>query len=415
MKTEIVKMKDDKMRLKERVILHCDVNNFYASVECVSKPELKGKPVAVSGNPKKRTGIILAKNDIAKSFGVKTGESIFEAKLKCPSLICLPPHFSLYEKISRKIVSIYYQYTDVVESFGIDECWLDVTNSLKLFGSGKEIADKIREQVLKEIGVTISVGVSFCKLFAKLGSDLKKPFATTLITKNNFKQIVYPLSVQSIIGIGKRINAKLEKMNVLTLGDYVKIPDNILKTKFNKVAVELKNKLLGNDFDDVIDNSKKPDVKSVGNGTTTIIDIKNREEVFTLVCFLSEKISKRLLEKNLFGYVLSVSLKTYNFKKLRKSEKINIPLLYSKDISRYAMKIIDSFWEYLIPIRSLRICISSLNSILKKPVQISFLEKTNDNKQKISKAIEEIKNKYGENSIELGIFSSSDFINKEKE
>ena len=407
-------MVNSKKMERERVILHCDVNNFYASVECAEKPELKGMAVAVSGNPKKRNGIILAKNDIAKSFGVKTGESIFEAKLKCPSLICLPPHFGLYEKISKKIIEIYYQYTDVVESFGIDECWLDVTNSLKLFGSGKKIADEIRQRVLKEVGVTISVGVSFCKLFAKLGSDLKKPFATTLITKQNFKKIVYPLPVQTIIGIGKRTFAKLEKMNIITLGDYVKIPDKILKTKFNIVAVELKNKLLGNDFDEVVDNSLKPEVKSVGNGTTTIVDIKKREDVFSLVCFLSEKISKRLLDKNLFGNTLSVSLKTFDFKRYRKSEKLSVSVVYANDISKHAIKLIDSFWDYETPLRSVRICVSGLNNF-SKPVQISIFEQPSTKKQKITIAVDKIREKYGEKSIELGSVNLSNFINIEKE
>ena len=277
----------EKRFFNDKVILHCDVNNFYASVECASRPELKGKPVAVSGNPKTRTGIILAKNDVAKSQGVKTGESIFEAKQKCPSLICLPPHFKLYEKISNKIISIYYNYTDTVESFGIDECWLDVTGSVNLFGSGKKIADSIRKEVLEKVGVTISVGVSFSKLFAKLGSDLKKPFATTVISRENFKEIVYPLPVNAVIGIGNRTLKKLEKMNILTLGDYVQIPDSILKKKFNIVALQLKQKLLGEFEEQVVDNSLRPEVKSVGNGTTTITDITKREDVFSLVQFLS--------------------------------------------------------------------------------------------------------------------------------
>ena len=177
-------MQEKRKRYNNRTILHCDVNNFFASVECISRPELKTKPVAVSGNPETRTGIILAKNEIAKKFGVKTGDAIFEAKQKCPDLICLPPHHSLYEKISKQIIEIYYDYTDTVESFGIDECWLDVTSSTKLLGTGKEIADKIRQRVFDEIGVTISVGVSFSKLFAKLGSDYKK----TLCNNRNFKR-----------------------------------------------------------------------------------------------------------------------------------------------------------------------------------------------------------------------------------
>lgn len=156
--------------MKERVILHSDVNNFFASVECSNRPELKDKPVAVTGNPKKRTGIILAKNEIAKKFGVSTGQVIGEAQAICPDLVCLPPHYDLYEEISEKLHQLYLQYTNLVEPLGLDECWLDVTDSLKyLKMTGKEIADEIREKVKKEFGFTVSVGVSFSKIFAKLG------------------------------------------------------------------------------------------------------------------------------------------------------------------------------------------------------------------------------------------------------
>ena len=396
---------------KDKVILHCDVNNFYASVECATRKDLKGKPVAVSGNPKKRNGIILAKNDIAKNFGVKTGQSIYEAKLKCPKLICLPPHFKLYEKISRQIIEIYYNYTDIVESFGIDECWLDVTGSIGIFGSGKKIADLIREEVLKKIGVTISVGVSFSKLFAKLGSDLKKPFATTEITRENFKEIVYPLPVSSIIGIGNRTLKKLEKMNVLTLGEYVKIPDYILKQKFNIVALQLKQKLLGQGEEKVVDNAKRPEVKSVGNGTTTIRDIKERNEVFSLVQFLAQKISKRLSEKNLYGTTINVTLKTSNFEKFKKSKTFSKKIFQTKDIYQCAMEIIDEFWDYLKYLRSIRISISKLSS-QQSPSQISIFDEKNLKKQNFSRAIEKIKDRFGENSIELASVLKEEFINK---
>lgn len=398
----------------DKVILHCDVNNFYASVECASRPELKGKPVAVSGNPKTRTGIILAKNDVAKSQGVKTGESIYEAKLKCPSLICLPPHFKLYEKISNKIISIYYNYTDTVESFGIDECWLDVTGSVNLFGSGKKIADSIRKEVLEKVGVTISVGVSFSKLFAKLGSDLKKPFATTVISRENFKEIVYPLPVNAVIGIGNRTLKKLEKMNVLTLGDYVQIPDSILKKKFNIVALQLKQKLLGEFDEQVVDNSLRPEVKSVGNGTTTITDITKREDVFSLVQFLSEKISKRLSDKNLVGSAVHVSLKTTGFERFRKSQTFLFDISRAEDIANCAMEIIDSFWNYTIPLRSVRLSVRNLKSA-SSPKQVSIFDEKLGKKESFSRTIKAIKERFGEGSIELASVLKSKFINKDGE
>ena len=199
------------MKLKERVILHCDANNFFASCECLDKPELLSQPVAVSGNPAKRTGIILAKNEIAKKAGVCTGEAIWQAKQKCPQLVCLPPHHEFYQTVSDRLKNIYLTYTDHVESFGIDECWLDVTDSQKLFGDGMQIAETIRKRVKSEIGITVSIGVSFCKIFAKLGSDMKKPDAITQISKQDYKKMTYNLPLTDVIGFGRRLSATLSK------------------------------------------------------------------------------------------------------------------------------------------------------------------------------------------------------------
>ena len=201
--------------MKDKTILHSDVNNFFASVECSTNPDLYGKPVAVTGNPQKRTGIILAKNEIAKAQGVKTGEAIWQAKKKCPDLVTVGPHYALYEKISKKLHELYLQYTDLVEPMGMDECWLDVTHSLKYLGKdGKQIADEIRQRVKDEFGFTVSVGVSFSKIFAKLGSDMKKPDATTIIDRAHFKEIAYKLKINSIVGFGRKLTDKLEKMNI---------------------------------------------------------------------------------------------------------------------------------------------------------------------------------------------------------
>ena len=191
-------------------ILHCDLNNFYASVECIENPTLQGKYVAVSGNPEHRHGIILAKNQLAKQMGVKTGEAIWQARQKCPQLVCVPPQFELYSHYSKAVREIYLQYTDKVETFGLDECWLDVTHS-KAFGTPEEIANKIRNQVKQETGLTISVGVSFTKTFAKLGSDMKKPDAITVISRQNYQDVIWPLDVCEMINIGARTKVKLNK------------------------------------------------------------------------------------------------------------------------------------------------------------------------------------------------------------
>lgn len=201
----------------DRIILHSDLNNFYASVECLYRPELRDKPIAVAGDVENRHGIILAKNYLAKKYEIKTGEAIWEAKQKCHDLVVLPPNFSLYLKFSKLAKQIYADYTDKVEPFGIDESWLDVTGSTRLFGDGIAIAEKIRARMKFELGVTVSIGVSWNKIFAKLGSDMKKPDAITVITKENFKEKVWPLQVDDLLYVGRATAAKLHRQVVILL------------------------------------------------------------------------------------------------------------------------------------------------------------------------------------------------------
>ena len=205
--------------MADRVILHCDLNCFFASVELLSHPELREVPTAVAGDPASRHGIILAKNEPAKQFGVKTAETIWQAKKKCPGLVLLPPHHGLYREYSQKVNAIYGQYTDLVEPFGIDESWLDITGSMHLFGGdGKAIADQLRQRLREELGLTISVGVSFNKIFAKLGSDYKKPDATTVIDRDNWQRIVWPLPVGDLLGVGRSTQKLLRQYGVETIG-----------------------------------------------------------------------------------------------------------------------------------------------------------------------------------------------------
>ena len=214
-----------------RTILHCDLNSFYASVELFLNPELKGLPVAVCGSKEDRHGIVLAKTDEAKKYGVKTAEAIWEAKRKCPQLLIIPPHHDEYVEFSRRVRRIYEEYTDLVEPFGIDECWLDVTGSERLFGNGEEIAHKIRERVKKEIGITISVGVSFNKVFAKLGSDMKKPDAVTVIPFDNFREIIYKLPVTDMLGVGPNLGKALKNHCINTIGELANTDKNFLIKK----------------------------------------------------------------------------------------------------------------------------------------------------------------------------------------
>ena len=382
--------------MKERVIFHCDANSFFASVEIAQNSELQNKPVAVSGNPATRTGIILTKNEIAKKCGVLTGEAIWQAKLKCPDLICVGPHYKLYQEYSQKLRRIYEKYTDRVESFGIDECWLDVTDSLKFFGSKEFLANKIREEVKSTLGITISVGVSFGKLFAKLGSDLKKPDAVTIIPYENFKQIIYPLSVTSIIGIGKRLSLKFNKMGVIRLGDIVNIPDFILKKKFGIIGLDLKQKLLGNDFDIVRKSDDFVTPKSVGNGTTTIKDVYTRTEIKAVVTALCDEITSRLRMGGFNASNISITIKTADFKYFHEATRLPFCSCYSNDFSFEIMKLLDSFWKYNEAVRAIRICSYNLSSVKKTQLCMFSNEIKSYN---LNSSIDQIRHKYGYSAI----------------
>ena len=226
--------------MKKRFILHCDCNGFFASVELLQYPHLKDKPVAVGGDNETRHGIVLAKNEAAKKYGVKTAETLWQARKKCPDLIVLPPHHSEYTRYSKIINGIYTQYTDLVEPFGIDESWLDVTNTYKMFAdSPQQLADQLRERVKYETGLTISVGVSFNKIFAKLGSDYKKPDATTVISRENYKDIVYPLPVGDLLYVGKSTQNALNEMGIRNIGQLAETPQEILERRFGKHGIML--------------------------------------------------------------------------------------------------------------------------------------------------------------------------------
>lgn len=395
--------------MKQRIILHCDVNNFFASVECALNPSLKDLPLAVTGEKSKRNGIVLAKNNIAKMCGVQTGDVIFKAKQKCPDLVCVRPHHDVYEKYSKKIRKIYEEYTDRVEPFGIDECWLDITDTLKFFGTPLEIANTLRKRIKEEIGVTISVGISFSKIFAKLGSDMKKPDAVTQIPFSTFKKQTYHLPLNSIIGIGKKLEIKLNKMNIYTLGDLANYDTKIIKAKFGVVGESLQKKLQGFDDDEIASAFDVKQVKSIGNGTTTIVDIKNMAEMKSVVMFLCDEIATRLRKKNLVGSTIHISLRTNELTWTSKSHTINNLTNTAKDIYNESIKMIEKMWDNFTLIRSVRISLSNLQDETAIN-QLNFFDKKN-NKKQLNKAIDKIREKYGYESIQPLITKNEELIN----
>lgn len=258
-----------------RVILHADLNKFYASVECLHRPELRDKSVVVGGDPTLRHGIVLAKNYPAKKFGIKTGEVLWQAHKKCPNLIAVPPNYSLYHRFSRMAREIYLDYTDQIEPFGIDEAWLDVTDSVGLYGDGQKIADEIRKRIKFQMGITASVGVSFNKIFAKLGSDMKKPDATTVITPENFRQLVWPLPAADLLYVGRATEAKLKRYMIRTIGDIANTSSYFLHFLLGKWGDVLWSFANGEDNSPVAPFWDEGIIKSIGNSTTTPRDLIN--------------------------------------------------------------------------------------------------------------------------------------------
>ena len=274
----------------DRVILHCDLNCFYASVELLSHPDLREIPIAVCGDPSSRHGIILAKNEPAKKYGVQTAETIWQAKKKCPGLVLLPPHHNLYREYSHRVNGIYDQYTDLVEPFGIDESWLDVTHTLHLFGGdAAALADALRKRITKELGLTLSVGVSFNKVFAKLGSDYKKPDATTVISRENWQHLVWPLPVGDLLYVGGAARRLLCQYGVETIGQLAACRREMLETLMGKIGVQLYEYANGLDSDPVRPRTSVETAKSVGNSITFPQNLTTREEIRQSLADLREE------------------------------------------------------------------------------------------------------------------------------
>lgn len=401
----------------ERVILHCDLNNFYASVECIKNIEYKDKPLAVTGNPKKRTGIILAKNSLAKKMGVKTGEVIWKAKQLCPDLICVSPDFETYAKYSDIVKKIYLKYTDFVEPFGIDECWLDVTKSQKLFGTPLEISNKIKEDVKRETGLTISIGVSFSKMFAKLGSKLADNDQINIITKNDYKEKVWHLPVEKLIFIGKRRLLTLKKMNINTIRDLAFADNSVMTSKFGingKYLIDIAN---GREKDEVANNNNLRTIKSIGNGTTSIVDIKNFNQAKQIIFYLCEQISKRLREKGFKTLCIHLTVKDNTLSCVGHSKTFKNATNNAKEIAKHTIELFYKTWNFNQQnslIRAIRISTSNLIND-KECFQADLFENTSllEKQSKQDSVLDKIKNKYGDNKIKRALLLNANHINCE--
>ncbi len=393
----------------DRTILHCDLNGFFASVEELTHPEVKGKPMAVGGDPKSRKGIILAKNELAKKFNVTTGETIWQAKRKCPDLIILPAHRDLYEFYSQKVNEIYYRFTDKVEPFGIDESWLDVTSSQRLFGSGKDIADKIREIVKSELQLTVSVGVSFNKVFAKLGSDYKKPDATTVFDRDVVERIIYKLPARDLLFVGRNTAETLKKMRIFTIGDLAKTDKKILLSRFGKFGEELYKYARGEDDSPVGFYGDEDEAKSIGNSMTFKRDLACEDDFYSGYCKVAEKVARRLKEANLKCESICVTIKSSDFSTITRQKTLSVPTNSYKKLVETAMALTKEHWNFQSPVRMLGIAGSKLCDANKVYVQTDlFAKPENDTSEKAENVMFLLKNKFGKDAINFGNMMNND-------
>ena len=340
----------------ERIVFHCDLNSFYASVELLEHPELRHLPVAVCGDPESRHGIILAKNEPAKRFGVKTAETIWQARQKCPELQLLRAHHQKYHHYSGLVNHIYQQYTDLVEPFGIDESWLDVTGSLHLFGGdGKELADGLRSRIRSELGLTISVGVSFNKVFAKLGSDYKKPDATTVITRENFKTVVWPLPVTDLLFVGRAAAKVFQKFGIRTIGDLANFDREALIAILGKQGGQLHDYAAGEEHSPVARADYSPPPKSVGNGMTFPRNLRGWEEIRAGISMLADQVAARLRACGKKCGGVSLAIRDPNFHDISRQCQLDNPTDLARELTQTAMGLARECWNGTAPVRALTI------------------------------------------------------------
>lgn len=398
----------------ERTILHIDLNNFFASVECMYAPELKDGYLAVCGSIEDRHGIVLAKNQKAKEKGVKTGMLLREAEKLCPEIKFVEANHERYILWSRKAKSLYLEYSDKMESFGIDEAWLDVTNC-KAIGDGKTIADQIRERVKRELGLTVSVGVSFNKVFAKLGSDMKKPDGTTVITRANYKTLVWRLPVEDLLFVGKSTREKLNRVGIRTIGDLANADFNYISKYLGKVGETLWFYANGEDDSPVLRSDENDEIKSVGNSVTCYRDLVSEEDVAVMLSSLCESVSERLIKYNIGkARAISIGIRDSDLGWVSRQVKLEYPSVLSEDFFSSVMELFKSNFDWSKNVRSLSVTVFDFIN----DEQLDFVALNSNNYEKrlaLMKTIGKIRDKYGSTSMRRGLSYKDKKLTKDGE
>ncbi len=384
----------------KRIIFHIDQNCYFASVEMISRPELKNVPMAVAGDAKVRHGIILAKNEPAKKYGIKTAEAIWQAQAKCPDLVLVDAHHEKYEFYSQKLREMYSEYTDRVEPFGLDECWLDMTGIVKDYEEAEEIALEIRNRVREEFKLTCSVGISFNKVFAKLGSDYKKPDATTVFSDTNWKEKIWPLPVSDLLFVGKHTADKLSKINVKTIGDLAATDGEFIRRYLGKAGVVLWEYANGMDDASVAESGYKRIPKSVGNSTTTAEDMTSDRQIERTLHMLSESVAERLRKHGLKGTVVQITVRDRDLGIYEKQGILYKATDDAKEIYTAAKKMFNDSYDWSKGVRSIGVrCTKLVRADSGEQLSIFQEAKKSERDDRLNKAIDDINRRYGTSVI----------------
>ena len=396
-----------------RVILHSDINSCYASIELLHHPELRGKPVAVGGDPEARHGIVLTADYVAKRKGVKTGMALWQAKQVCPDIVFLPPRMDLYLRFSKMAHEIYGEYTDLQEPFGIDESWLDVTDSASLKGDGYKIANEISNRMKSELGITVSIGVSFNKIFAKLGSDYKKPDAITTMYKDEYQIKAWNLPVSDLLYVGRSTGRKLRKMGINTIGDLARADEDYLCKILGKMGSVLWIFTNGYDAEPVRRENTSAPIKSIGNSTTTPRDLENNEDVKIILYVLAESVAARLRENGFRCRTVEISVRDKDLYSYTTQMKLPNASNITKEIADAGFRLFTRSYKWQKTIRSIGIRGTELvNDNYWEQLDLFHDENQREKRQKMDVAIDDIRRRFGFYSVKRGLMLGDTILSK---
>ena len=390
--------------MKDRTILHSDINCCYAAIEHLHHPELAGKPLAVGGDPEARHGIVLTADYIAKKRGVKTGMALWQAKQMCPEINFISPRMDLYLRFSKMAHEIYAEYTDLQEAYGIDESWLDVTDSVNIKGDGLKIAKDISNRMKSELGITVSIGVSFNKIYAKLGSDYKKPDAITTMYRDEFQQKAWVLPASDLLYVGRSTSAKLQKLGIRTIGDLARTDLQILHAQFGKMGDILWSFANGYDDSPVKYEDAHAPIKSIGNSTTTPRDLVDEQDVKIVLTVLAESVAARLRENGFKCRVVEISVRDNELFSFTRQRKIDHATNVTREIAEEAFRLFQENYNWQKPIRSVGVRGADLvNDNYWEQIDLFSSVEFREKQMKVDEAVDDIRRRFGFYSVQRGL------------